>query len=44
MLRDLDLDLDLGSVKVTSTYTVRVGLPAYPTCDCSIMQFQNMAI
>ena len=42
MVRDLDLDLD--RVKVMATYTVRVGLPAYPTCDCSIMQFQNMAI
>ena len=29
MIRDLDLDLDW--VKVTSTYTVHVGLPAGPT-------------
>jgi len=35
--------LTLDRVKVTSTYTVRVGLPAQP-CDCSITQYQNMAI
>jgi len=37
-------DLDLGSGKVTSTYTVRVALPAWTTVWCSITQYRNMVI
>ena len=38
------LTLTLDRVKVASTYTVHVGLPAAQPRDCSITQYRNMAI
>jgi len=35
------LTLTLDRVKVTPTYTVRVGLPAYP-CDCIFTHYRNI--
>jgi len=34
----------LDQVKVTSAYTVHVGLQLAQPCDCSLRQYWNMAI